>query len=391
MSRSSRSRRIRHLVEREADAAVFRAGRRVLRAPAAARVSGGVCDESAEQLARCGPSAAGTGCGRPAGSRPARPTAAGQHRAQGEAAAADVELVRGRPQARGGSGLGGGGQSSASSATSSVDPVLGPDDDRAERDEVGVGRSAVVHGHAEEPGDAEGLDVGRDSSRWRRNDSSRSSRQQTTWKRGAGGRPCVLPGVQGHGVEGLRAESPLVGQVEDAPAFDSGRTPRSLQQGRPLLGRLMIETSRWQPEDLGQLEHEEGPLLDARRPAAGRCAGEWHLAARSAAGRIPASAGPRGPPPADPAGAGPPGTRQAACGTGRNAVAADLDLPDHAPPAAQGQERAGEEGIPFFVGHAQLVERLADRFQRLVISSSSRSSSCFRPRSQLWGGPTRWR
>ena len=47
-----------------------------------------------------------------------------------------------------------------------------------------------------------------------------------------------------------------------------------------------------------------------------------------------------------------------------DAVAADLDLPDHPAPAAQGQQRRGEERLPLGLGDAQDLERLADRLQR---------------------------
>ena len=181
MSRSSRSAMSAISSTREAD--VRRSpGRASARcAPVAAASDRRRLDELAGRCGECGPSAAETGRGRPAGSRPATPTPAVSSAPPAKRAAADVELVRGRAQDPARLGPAPMRSSSSDTPTSSIDPVLRANDDRAERHEVGVGRAAVVHRHAEEAGRAEGLRIAAAiSSRCRRNDSSRSSRQQTT-------------------------------------------------------------------------------------------------------------------------------------------------------------------------------------------------------------------
>src|SRR6185437_5152222 len=67
-------------------------------------------------------------------------------------------------------------------------------------------------------------------------------------------------------VERLGAETPLVRQVEDPPPLEPGERLDLLEDRRPVAPVEMIEDVGREAEDLGELEDEEGPLLDARRP-----------------------------------------------------------------------------------------------------------------------------
>ena len=57
--------------------------------------------------------------------------------------------------------------------------VVGTDRHGAERPRVSVGHALVIHRHVEEPAVLNVSQAGSTSSRWRRNDSSRSSMQKT--------------------------------------------------------------------------------------------------------------------------------------------------------------------------------------------------------------------
>ena len=73
-------------------------------------------------------------------------------------------------------------------------------------------------------------------------------------------------------------------------------------------------------------------------------------------------------------------------------VAALFELPDHAAPAAQGEQRRREEVVPLLLGNAQQVERFQDRVQRTDVRVfAAGPSSSASPRIQRSGGPAGWR
>ena len=123
--------------------------------------------------------------------------------------------------------------------------------------------------------------VGASSSRWRRNDSSRSSRQKTTWNRGAAAGSAAV-GRAGRGRRASGWEPPLVGEVEDPPPLERRERLDLPHERRPLGRRQPVQVVGRPAEDLGELEDEEGPLLDARRPRAADPRREPRPAARRA-------------------------------------------------------------------------------------------------------------
>ena len=167
--------------------------------------------------------------GQPREQRPGDQRDRGQHadrgrqqRPDGERPAADVDLVRRRAQRPRGPAPAAGAPPASSSTTLLDDPVLRAHHDRAERDEVGVGRPPVVHGDGEEPGGAERLGVRGDLLEVPAERLlalvDAEHRLEPRRGRGVG---AGLRGVQGEGVERPGVEAPLVGQVEDPPPLDA--------------------------------------------------------------------------------------------------------------------------------------------------------------------------
>ena len=345
-----------HLVDGEADVAVLGAGRRARSARAAAGSSAG-SGRSGRTPGGSARSAAGRGCGRPAGPTASTPTAAGQQGPEGEGPAADVELVRGRPQRP---------------------PRPRP---------AAVGLARLVADLLGRPSAAAGSRPGRAGrsgrrpprgSTWPRCRSPprRTSRRRGPAPPGGGGttprarrgsrRPGTAATPAGRPASGAcramassvwRAEPLLVGQVEDPPPLQRRRTPRSPRRASPTppcpAGRGRRATGRGP----GRAGRRGRPA--ARRSAASarssRAAGRVAQAARAGpsiaqrlAGRVRqarsgrAAAGPPGTRPGSPPGSGGP-TRSPRSSTCRTMPA----------PAAQGEQRRREERLPLRLGDAR--------------------------------------
>ena len=226
------------------------------------------------------------------------------------------------------------------SSTSSVDPVLRPDHDRAERHEVGVGRPAVVHRHAEEARPRRtSRTSGATSSRWRRNDSSRSSRQVTTWNRGRPAAARGLAACRARASSVWVVEPPLVGQVEDPPPLHvrerldlarpaSPTPPRSAGAARRASRPRTWASWNTRKARCSTLGRPGGPSRRAGPPRRARRAGRskpsavraaWARANRSRRSRTARNS-----------------TRLPVRDRADHAVAAELDLPDHARPSRAG-------------------------------------------------------
>ena len=200
--------------------------------------------------------------------------------------------------------------------------------------------------------------------------------------------------MQGDGVERLGVEPLLVGQVEDRAAARAREGLDLLKQRRPFGHGQPVEEVGREPADLGQLEDEEGALLDARRPGGRSAGGGSRPAARRAARCIPGPRGPCRPGRSGRAAGGPPGTRPGCPGgTGWTTRSPRTSICcDHPAPAAQGQQRGGDEGLPLRLGHARaVVERLADRLQRADPRVLQPAQLRGQPRIQRAGGPPGWR
>ena len=145
--------------------------------------------------------------------------AGGQQRAAGDAAAADVHLVRGRAQRA--ARLGAAPVRFLQRVHDVLDhPVLRPDDDRAQGREVGVGGAAVIHRHAEEAGRAERLGVGRDLLQMAAERFLARVDAEHGLKSRRGDPARWRAACSGQRVERLRAEAALEGQVKHPPPLE---------------------------------------------------------------------------------------------------------------------------------------------------------------------------
>ena len=124
------------------------------------------------------------------------------------------------------------------------DIVLRTDDHRAERNEMGVGHAAVVHGDAEEARAAESFG-------FRRQLLQVTAKRLLTFVQAAydlqsrlHGRGGLLPGTHGDRIQGLDPITSLVGQVKDAPPLQAGEGLHLGHQRRPLRPRELMELGR---------------------------------------------------------------------------------------------------------------------------------------------------
>src|SRR5262249_15875926 len=72
--------------------------------------------------------------------------------------------------------------------------------------------------------------------------------------------------VQGDSVQRTCVKAPFVSPMEDPPPLQAGKRLDFLKQQLPFFLPPTVQLFRGPAEDLRQREHQEGPLLDARRP-----------------------------------------------------------------------------------------------------------------------------
>ena len=247
-----------------------------------------------------------------------------------------------------------------------LDPVLWADHDRAERHEVGVGRAAVVHRDAVEPGGAERLAV--------RRDLLQVPAERLLALVEAASRPgtaataaCSPRGRAGPGRRGPGAERALVGEVEHAAALESRRTPRPRDELAHVAGGQLVQfvgrpAETWASWNTGNARCSTlgGTARRRRRRAqvVAQPAERAGVAERSSRPRAPARTVEQQPHRHELDEA----PRRHRVG---DAVAALLDLLDHPAPAAQRQQRRGEERVPLALGRRRAASSDSrTRFQR---------------------------
>ncbi len=170
--------------------------------------------------------------------------------------------------------------------------------------------------------------------------------------------------VKGEGVERLRVESPLVGQVEQAPALERREHLDFFHEGAPVPHVQPVQFPRCPAEYLRELEHQEGSLLDLERPGRVDALAEF-IPQRAQRARepegVPGRLRQRQPVQEQP------DRQELDQASFRHGVdhpiAALLEESHHARPAAQGQEGGREEVVPLPLVHAEGVEGLPDRLQ----------------------------
>ena len=230
---------------------------------------------------------------------------------------------------------------------------------------MGVGHTSIVDRHREETGRAIGGGIGSELFQMPADRLFPFIDAEDRLESGVCRARGRMPHVQGHGVGGLRVEPALVREVEDTSPLEPGEGLDLLEDRPPLRLAQPVEHVRRKPRDLGQLEDEEGPLLHGRRP--GRLdPPSAHVAQLSQGpceseclpGRVRQGQAVQDEP-----------DRQEFDETSLrygldDAIAPDLDLPEHARPAAKRQQGGGEETFPVLLRDAEDLQRLPDRLER---------------------------
>ena len=249
------------------------------------------------------------------------------------------------------------------------DPVLRPDHAGAEGGKMGVGSPAVIHGNGIKPGGAE-RDRVREPVPPDGAGSTPRVRRCRTWPgTAAAGASARGARVQGNGVERLRCRSGVRrpgGRLAAAPSRKTSRFPSS-GAWTSRASAQPVQVRRRPAKHLSELEHQEGPLLDAgrRRP----CRGDREARPRNSRKRPGETEGVPCRVPQGEAVQHQPDRQEFDQAAGRyranHPVAAQLRAAGPCRPSRAGRAGWRRESLSHSVlGHAQEVEGFPDRFER---------------------------